>query len=185
MSALAKGIAVLLIVMAVVSTAYTANFASEYSSSLSALADFSAYMDMDIENMKYSEEYDVHYFLVNITFVNPSGVDVQVYEVNMAAFLMNSTTGEFTRTGNPSSCFCEYPPMTVHADSEITKTFYLSVDDFEDMEWNAEHSPDGKAFLDPYMEVRYRVADYGFVNMYIYGFPHSPCSACGGRGPFD
>ena len=180
MSSLSKAISVSLIVMAVIATGYTGYFASEYTASLSALVDFSADLDFDPSDVIYNETYDVHYIIVNISMDNPSGVDIMVYEVNLALFLMNASTGEFHRIGNPASCFCEYPPMKVPAGSGIKRTFGIIVDDAKDFEWNANHSG-GNPVVDPYMEIRYKIANYGFTNMYSFGYPHR----IKGRGPFD
>jgi hypothetical protein len=180
MSALSKAIAVSLIVMAVIATGYTGYFASEYTASLSALVDFSADLDFDPSDVRYNETYDVHYILVNVSMNNPSDIDIMVYEVNLALFLMNSSTGEFHRIGDPASCFCEYPPMKVPAGSGIKRTFGIIVDDAEDFEWNANRSG-GDPVVDPYMEIRYRVSNYDFTNMRPFGHPHYSK----GRGPFD
>ncbi len=188
MNTLAKGLAAILILMALVSSAYTVNFTMDYSASMAALADFDSYADLDLKNIHYvngSNGKNIYYFFVNITFVNPSKTEVDIYEVDLAGFLMNETTHNFYRIGKPTTCFCEFTPMKIPANSKVVKTFYLIIDDIDDFRWNGEQTPTGIPVIQPYMEIRYSVMDGGFTSMFAYGIPHSPCSSCEGRGPFD
>ena len=184
MNVVSKAIAVTLIIMAVIATGYTGYFAMEYSSSLSALAEFSAYAEFDPEDIQ--EKDNMSYIAVTITMENPSDIEVNVYELDIALFLMNSTNGDFERIGLPVLFYSQYYPIVVDANSEGKVIFYLYIDDVDDYRWNVNYSHDHGLELrvDPYMELRYKIADYDFTNMYAWGVWHWTCKPCG-RGPFD
>ncbi len=184
MSAPSKAIAATLIVMAVIATGYTVYFASEYTNSLSALADFSAYAEFDPENVQTQDNFS--YVPVVITFHNPSNTLINIYELDLALFLMNSTTGTFSRIGKPVIFYSEYRPIIVEASSESQVRFYICIDDPTDYKWNIENSKNnGLEFrVDPYMEIRYEVSNYDFKNIYAWGVWHWTCEPCG-SGPFD
>ncbi len=184
MSAISKAIAVTLIVMAVVATGYTGYFAKEYSDSLAALADFTAYAEFDPENVELYENQS--YIEVIISMQNPSNIEIKAYEIDLALFLQNSTTGKFTRIGKPLIFYSDYNPIVVKPNSDGKARFYLHIEDPQDYAWNIEkmHEKNESIRVDPYMEIRYRVANYDFTNMYAWGIWHWTCKECG-RGPFD
>ena len=184
MSILSKAIAVSLIVMAVIATGYTGYFANEYNHSLSALVEFSAYTEFDPEKIEeYSNE---SYISVLITLHNPSGIEINVYELDIALFLQNSSTGKFNRIGDPVMFYSMYMPIVAEPNGDSQVKFYMHIEDPEDYLWNIEkmHEKNDNISVDPYMEVRYKVSNYDFTNMYVYGVWHWTCEECG-RGPFD
>ena len=184
MNTLSKSIAASLLVMAVVASGYSVYFSTEYNASVSALADFMAYADFDpteVHHNKYG-----YYIEANITLDNPSSIDITIYELNMALFLMNCTTGDFERIGLPVLFYSQYYPIVAKAGVKSNVIFYLYIDDIGDYMWNLNYSKEhGLHFrVDPYMELMYKISGYDFTKKYAWGIWHWSCEECG-RGPFD
>ena len=168
-----KIIAALLIVSAIASTVYSVSIANEYTAAMQALAEFHADAEYDLTSV---EEGDLY---VNITFYNPSGIVINTYELGYAFYMMNSSTRNFDRYA--SSGGERELLITIDPHSSVTKRFHFKIAHKENAVWLLEN--DGHLIIHQYMEMRFRVADSEYTNVYAWGVPHYECNTCGG-GPF-
>ncbi len=168
-----KIIAALLIVSAIASTVYSVNIASEYTAAMQALAEFHAKAEYDLSSVENGDLY------VNVTFYNPSGIVLKTYEFGYAFYMMNSSTmgfGRYATSGGGRELL-----ITLDPHSSVTKRFHFEITDKENALWLLEN--DGHLVINQYMEIRFRVDDSEYTNIYAWGIPHYECATYGG-GPF-
>ena len=163
-----KIIAALLILSAGISTIYSAQITMQYSAAMNALGEFSAEAEYDFRAVENGTLY------VNITFHNPSDIDITTYEIDYAFYLYNSSERRFTRY----AVFTAALPIHISANSEKLITLKLSLSNREKVLWLLQS---GEApVVDQYMEIYYQISNFGYKNVYRWGTPHLSCSTCGG-----
>ncbi len=163
-----KIIAALLIISAGISTVYSAHITMQYSAAMNALGEFSAGAEYDFRAIENGTLY------VNITFRNPSNIEITTYEIDYAFYIYNSSERHFTRY----AVFTAALPIHIGASSEKRITLKLSLSNRENVLWLLQNEEDPT--IDQYMEIYYQISNYGYKNVYRWGTPHLSCSTCGG-----